>query len=141
MDFSLDESIGFILNRTNAKLKNEFHQRLKTHNVTPEQWAVLNRLWERDGVSPKEISVSIFKDLPNTVRILDKLNRKGLIMRRTNPLDRRAHLIYITSEGLELKGKLVPLAKGILTKALDGIGSEKTRELKDMLNRMYYNMV
>jgi DNA-binding MarR family transcriptional regulator len=140
MDFSLDESIGFILNRTNTKLKNEFHQRLKTYNVTPEQWGVLNRLWERDGVSPKELSVSIFKDLPNTVRILEKLCRKGLIVRKTNPLDKRAQLIYITNEGMELKGKLIPIAKGILEKALDGIRPEKIRELKDMLNRIYYNM-
>jgi DNA-binding MarR family transcriptional regulator len=83
MDFSLDESIGFILNRTNTKLKNEFHQRLKTYNVTPEQWGVLNRLWERDGVSPKELSVSIYKDLPNTVRILERSTsvKKGSLSR------------------------------------------------------------
>jgi hypothetical protein len=41
---------------------------------------------------------------------------------------------------MELKEKLIPLAKGILERALDGIGPEKTRELKDMLNRIYYNM-
>lgn len=53
MEFKLDESLGFIINRTNTKLKNELLHRFREHDVTPEQWSVLNRLWERDGINPR----------------------------------------------------------------------------------------
>jgi DNA-binding MarR family transcriptional regulator len=54
MNFKLDESLGFILNKVNTKLKNELLQRLKEKDVTPEQWAILNCLWEQEGNGGRE---------------------------------------------------------------------------------------
>ncbi len=55
MNFKLDDSLGFILNKVNTKLKNELFQRLKENDVTPEQWAILNCLWEQESITPKEL--------------------------------------------------------------------------------------
>ncbi len=38
MEFNLDDSLGFILNKLNTKLKNELFKRFKEYEVTPEQW-------------------------------------------------------------------------------------------------------
>lgn len=140
MQFSIEDSLGFIMNRTNTKLKNELLQRLKPYDVTPEQWAVLNRLWEREGLSPKELAELTSKDQPNIARILDKLEKKGLITRQTNPDDNRSFLIYLTDRGRELKDELIPLALAALNKALRGIEQEQVKELKLLLNRIYTNL-
>ncbi|AQS58162.1 MarR family winged helix-turn-helix transcriptional regulator [Desulforamulus ferrireducens] len=140
MQFSIEDSLGFIMNRTNTKLKNELLQRLKPYDVTPEQWAVLNRLWEREGLSPKELAELTSKDQPNIARILDKLEKKGLITRQTNPDDNRSFLIYLTDRGRELKDELIPLALAVLNKALRGIEQEQVKELKLLLNRIYTNL-
>ena len=92
MKFKIDDSLGFILSRTNTKLKHELAQRLKEYDVTPEQWSVLNCLWVNEGVSPKELADTIYKDKPNTNRILEKLQRKDFIVRKPHPVDRRALL-------------------------------------------------
>lgn len=140
MQFSIEDSLGFIMNRTNTKLKNELLQRLKPYDVTPEQWAVLNRLWEREGLSPKELAELTSKDQPNIARILDKLEKKELITRQTNPDDNRSFLIYLTDRGRELKDELIPLALAALNKALRGIEQEQVKELKLLLNRIYTNL-
>ncbi|WP_418792586.1 MarR family transcriptional regulator [Phosphitispora sp. TUW77] len=44
--------------------------------MTSKQWAVLNRLWVQDGISPKELAELTSKDRPTTVRILSKLENK-----------------------------------------------------------------
>ncbi|WP_243689260.1 MarR family winged helix-turn-helix transcriptional regulator [Geotalea toluenoxydans] len=73
MPFLLDESIGFVVNQTALKLRTEMARRLKPFGLTPEQWSVLNRLAEQDGISQRELATRTFKDQPTTARILDKL--------------------------------------------------------------------
>lgn len=140
MIFYSDESVGFIMNKTNMRLKNELAQNIKPHGVTPEQWGILNRLWEKDGISQKDLSGKSFKDQPTTARILDILEKKGLVERRANPADRRTYLLFLTDEGLDLRNRLVPLALKTLEKALKGFSKEEVDKLMEWLNKIYSNL-
>ncbi|SFM15953.1 MarR family winged helix-turn-helix transcriptional regulator [Pelosinus propionicus] len=132
--------MGFILNKTNTKLKNELFQRFKEYDVTPEQWAVLNCLWEQEGVTPKELADRIFKDKPNTNRILEKLQMKELIIRKLHPIDKRAYQIFLTERGWALKEELIPKVMQLLETAAIGIEKEKIIEMKKLLNQIYDNL-
>ncbi len=140
-NFKLDDSLGFILNKVNGKLKNELFQQLKEYGVTPEQWAVLNRLWEEDGITPKELADLTFKDKPNTNRILINLQKMGLIARKSHPTDKRAFQIFLTDAGKDLKVKLIPKAVSLLEKATRKIEEKKVKEMKILLNQIYNNLV
>lgn len=140
MNFKLDDSLGFILNKVNTKLKNEFFQQLKENDVTPEQWAVLNCLWEQEGITPKELADMTFKDKPNTNRILEKLAIKGLVVRKPHPVDKRAFQIFLTDNGWALREQLIPKAMYLLDKAVIGLEKHKVSELKKMLNQIYDNI-
>lgn len=140
MDFKLDDSFGFILNKVNTKLKNELLQRLKEHDVTPEQWAILNCLWEQEGITPKELADLTFKDKPNTNRILEKLIIKGLVVRKAHPVDKRAFQIFLTESGWALREQLIPRVKQLLEKAATGIDQHKVAEMKKLLNQIYDNI-
>jgi len=140
LDFKLDDSLGFILNKTNTKLKNELFQRFKEYDVTPEQWAVLNCLWEQEGVTPKELADRIFKDKPNTNRILEKLQMKELIVRELHPIDKRAYQIFLTDRGWALKKELIPKVMQLLETAAIGIEKHKILEMKKLLNQIYDNL-
>lgn len=140
MNFKLDDSLGFILNKVNTKLKNELFQRLKENDITPEQWAILNCLWEREGITPKELADMTFKDKPNTNRILEKLKIKGLVVRKTHPVDKRAFQIFLTDSGWALREQLIPKVTQLLDKATIGMEEHKVLEMKKMLNQIYDNI-
>ncbi len=140
MKFKLDDSLGFILNKVNTKLKNELLQQLKENDVTPEQWAILNCLWEQEGITPKELADLTFKDKPNTNRILEKLATKGLVVRQLHPVDKRAFQVYLTDSGWALQEQLIPKVKQLLDKATMGIEEHKVAEIKKMLNQVYDNI-
>ncbi|WP_019554955.1 MarR family winged helix-turn-helix transcriptional regulator [Propionispira raffinosivorans] len=140
-DFKIDDSLGFILNKTNRKLKNEFLQKLKEDNITPEEWAILNFLWEEDGVTPKELADLTFKDKPNTNRILGNLQKKRLITRSHHSTDRRAYQIFLTGAGKDLRVRLIPKAISLLEKATRSIDECKIKELKILLTQIYNNLV
>jgi len=140
MKFKLDDSLGFILNKTNTKLKNELFRRFKEYDITPEQWAVLNCLWEQEGVTPKELADSIVKDKPNTNRILEKLQMKELIVRKLHPVDKRAFQIFLTNRGWALREELIPKVMQLLEEATIGIEKHKVVEIKKLLNQIYDNL-
>jgi DNA-binding MarR family transcriptional regulator len=140
MDFRLEESLGFILNKTNTKLKNQLFQRFKEDDITPEQWSVLTCLWQQEGVSPKELADLIYKDKPNTNRILEKLQAKGLILRKLHPTDRRAYQIYLTERGWAIKDKLIAKVTQLQEEVTAGLEQAKVEEMKWLLNHMYTNL-
>lgn len=136
----MEDSLGFILNITNTKLKNILSHRLREHDVTPEQWSVLCCLWEEEGVTPKDLADLIFKDKPNTNRILEKLEAKELINRKHHPSDKRAFQIYLTDRGKELEDVLVPIVSNLLEEMTIGIDKNKLEEMKKMLNQILENI-
>lgn len=135
-----EDSLGFILNRVNTKFKNELFKRLKEYDITPEQWSVLNCLWVQEGITPKELADMIFKDKPNTNRILEKLQMKELIVRKLHPTDKRAFQIFLTEREWVLKDELIPTVTQLLEKATIGIEKNKLLEMKKLLNQVYDNL-
>lgn len=134
--FSLDDSLGYIINRTAMRLKLELHRAFKTngYDVTPEQWAILNRLWEQEGLSQVELADRTFKDKPNVTRMLDVLEKKNLIFRQRDQNDRRAFKVYLTEAGQQLKEKLIPLAATVLERGQKNLTIEDIEYLREKLN-------
>ncbi len=140
MEFKLDEAFGFILNKTNSKIKNGLFRAFGEFDVTPEQWAILKTLWEEEGITPKELADRTFKDKPTTNRMLKRLQAKGLIVRRAHPEDRRSYQVFLTEQGWLLKDELIPRAKQYFEKATRGIEAEQINEMKKLLNQIYDNL-
>lgn len=140
MVFRLADSLGFQLNKTNTKLKQELGQQLRPYDITPEQWATLNCLWECEGITPKDIADRICKDKPNTNRILEKLEAKALIERRAHPDDKRAYQVFLTEEGRALRLVLIPLVEALLSRVLEGLTQEQIAVMKQCLAHVYQQL-
>jgi DNA-binding MarR family transcriptional regulator len=118
---SLDDSIGFLMGVTYRKLSNLLHQRLKQYDITPEQWAVLSRVREQEGLIQKELAARSGKDKPTTTRILDALESKQLITKKPDTSDRRSLLVYITEKGNSLIEQTISIERQTLADATVGI--------------------
>lgn len=140
MHFKLDDSIGFWINVVAGKMKNELNRSISKYNITAEQWAVLSRLWEEQGVTQKDLAERTGKDQPNTGRILDKLEKKGLVNRVPDTQDRRIVLVFLTDTGWELKEKLIPIATDVLIRAQRGIDGKDITYLKQILEKISRNI-
>lgn len=140
MHFNMDESLGFIITRTSVKVKKEFVKRLRPYDLTPEQWSILNRLGEQDGITQKELAERTFKDQPNTARILDKLEKKQLLRRADNPEDRRAFLVFLTDKGSAVRESIIPISTQLNKDAAKGLQEDESRQLIKLLNHVYENL-
>lgn len=135
-----DDSIGFLINRTGRKISHFLMGYFHQYDITTEQWGVLNKLGEEDGISQKDLAKRVEKDQTNVTRILDQLERKGLIMRMPNKEDRRSFLTYLTDEGRSVIKKLAPIEEEALSIATSQIPAEKLTELRQILIQITENI-
>ncbi|MCY9696890.1 MarR family winged helix-turn-helix transcriptional regulator [Paenibacillus alginolyticus] len=132
----LDSSFGFILNHAGRRLTQLLNIHFQPYDMTTEQWAVLNRLADEDGITQKLLAVRAEKDQTNITRILDQLERKGLVERRANETDRRSFLTFITEQGKALNDILTPIEQKVIASVLSGFTDEQTTILREMLNQL-----
>jgi DNA-binding MarR family transcriptional regulator len=136
----IDESVGYLISIAGLRYKGETWRRLKPFDVTPEQWVVLNRLSMDEGVCQRELASRIVKDQPNTTRILDKMEQKGLIRRTPDPLDRRAFQVFLTQKGKRLREELLPVVQQLRNESTLGFSASEIYLLKELLRKFSNNM-
>jgi len=137
--FSIDESVGYAIYRTGKALKFELRRsfRLAGIDMTSEQWALLCRLWEREGRSQKELAECSFKDTANITRMIDVLEGRGIVYREKDKHDRRTYRIFLTDEGRKLKDQLMPIYISESERGFSCLTEQEQQDLLSMLNRLY----
>src|ERR1043165_9814829 len=94
----VEKAIGFWLNRVYQRTRSEMYRLFAEHGeeVTPEQWMVLIRLWEKDAVSQSELSDATLRDAPTMSRILRGMEERSLVQRHRSKEDARVQTVYLT---------------------------------------------
>jgi DNA-binding MarR family transcriptional regulator len=85
-------SLGFVASRG-------FHDALAPLGLDPRQFGVLNLIANSEGISQRALGDPLRIPASRLVAILDELEENGLVERRRNPEDRRAHALYLTAKG------------------------------------------
>jgi MarR family transcriptional regulator for hemolysin len=94
---------GFRVSRISRRLRQAVDAELCALGLTEATWRPLvyvRRLG--DGVRQKELATALAIEGPSLVRLLDNLERRGLIERREDETDRRARGIHLTRAGRDL---------------------------------------
>jgi len=71
-------------------------------NLTIGQWSVLSPLGKEDGISQQDLCLATFRDKPSITRLLDNLEKAGLVTRTGSPTDRRKNLVHLTGKARAL---------------------------------------
>ncbi|HHT46029.1 MAG TPA: MarR family transcriptional regulator [Firmicutes bacterium] len=121
-------------------MKNNLLRKIKSFDITTEQWMILNRLFEEPGINQKELSERTLKDQGSLTRTLDRMEKKGLVQRQINPTDRRSFLIYLTDEGYALRDRIVPIAVECIEDAVKGFTEEEVDTLVALLKKLILNL-
>jgi len=138
----LEEALGFWVARVYMESRAQMYRRFKRHGVelTPEQWVVLVRLWQNEGVTQSTLAERTFRDLPTMSRILTLMEKVGLVERRRDTSDGRARLVYLSERGRSLRRALVGEARSMVDDLLAGIPAADIATTRRTLKRMLANL-
>lgn len=140
--FPIEKSPGRIVSRTHLLLKLGLARVFARagFNITPEHWALLSLLWEKDGPRQKELAGMGFKDQPNTARMLASLEKNGFITRRPDPGDRRGRQVFLTPAGRQAQAELTRLTLDYLEEAFGGFSPAEYGEFIRLNRRLEKNL-
>lgn len=138
----LTNSLGFNLINTSMSIKDELRKRFiaEGYDVTPDQFAVLIKLWKNDGVSQKELCDKTLKTKSNITRILDSMEKRDLLSRQVNKEDRRIFNIYLTTKGKNLRTILLPIAISTHQKIFQNLSDNDKKNLQKILEMISINL-
>lgn len=99
--FDLENCIGFLTNVQAKKLAEAFNNRLMDKGITRVQWIALYYLDRYESLSQMELAEKLNIKPSSVVRLMDRMERDGLVERVKNPEDRRAYNLIFTDKGRE----------------------------------------
>jgi DNA-binding MarR family transcriptional regulator len=97
---------GYLVRRLNQIHYALFFEECRTQNVTPVQYGILTALSLTPWLDQTALGNELGLDRTTTADVVKRLEERGLVARRVNPLDRRSRQAVITSVGLQTMGRL-----------------------------------
>lgn len=132
---SREEEVSLNVHRTASALAQGFVPLLKEADVTATQYNVLRILRGagKDGLPCGEIAARMITKDSDITRLLDRLEKRGLVGRRRDSDDRRVVLTRITADGLRLLAGLDQPVVETHARLLGHLGPRKLRQLAELL--------
>jgi len=119
---SLNEHLGYFARRLQVWIFQDFIRTLAPVQIRPAQFSVLVVIGANPGLSQADLSQALAIERARLVRLLDRLERRGLTERRPSPRDRRSHALFLTREGQKLLKRAEGLAAAHETKLVARLG-------------------
>lgn len=107
------DRMAHLVKDTTRSLQRALQQRLARHDVALGHWTFLRILWERDGLTKRELSIEAGVAEPTTFTALRALEARGYVRLEQRPDNRKNVYVFLTPEGRKLKRRLVPLAEEV----------------------------
>lgn len=99
---TLDKAIGFALRRAQIAVFADYAEATSDLGISTAQFAVLCLVRANAGLNQGSLGEALGIEGPRTAFIVDDLERRGLLLRRPVPSDRRARAVFLTPLGQKL---------------------------------------
>ena len=138
----ISKEFAVYLNLAGCRLKQYTAMVLRQNNVnlTPEQFLLLDLLWNLGPMSQQKLADTMRKDKNSITKLVDGLERKGLVERRKDSADRRSNMVYPTSKADATKHDTKEKGISMLDGILKGIPEEELRSFLQTLEKITRNM-
>lgn len=138
-----NESIGYLTSVAYRAINRKLSHNLKAagNKITSEQYGVLKQLWLEEGQTQLDLACKTNKDKPSITRLLNNLEKKGLIERRTNEDDKRCNKIYLTPKGESFKQTCLAVANKTVEEATQSLKKSDVITCKKVLVGICTNLM
>lgn len=138
MDLKDEITIGALLGRTSHKMRlllDKVFQKNKV-DLNMEQFILLKFLECNDGANQQELSEILDRDKTTIARLINKMEKKSVLLRVNSKEDKRVKNIYITNLGKQVLEDILPFIKEIDKVLKSSISTEELSVLANVLGKI-----
>jgi DNA-binding MarR family transcriptional regulator len=128
--------VAFLLSKVGAHAALGFAKRLRVLGLEPHHAGILRILGSNSGIAQQRLSAMLGMFPSRLVVLLDDLEHRKLIDRRSHPTDRRRHRLYLTKAGRRALNKIGALTVQLEHHLLAALQEKEKQSLLDVLTRI-----
>ncbi len=139
--FNAKEALGHCMGRT-TRAMGRMLQNMFAHagfDITIEQWVIIVNLNRQNGQFQQQLADNTYKNKTSVTRMINSLQKRGLVERISDPHDLRQKKIFLTDKGKQLYAKLKPLALKVQEKATMNIPHDELAACMRTVLKIYGN--
>ena len=129
-------SVGFLASSIGYAVSRRFRQTLAPLELEPREFALLRAVSVAEGQSQQAIGERLQIPPSRMVAFVDALERRSLLERRHNPLDRRTRELHLTSAGRQLLERAFQLAAGLEQDLCADLSTPEREQLIGLMQRV-----
>jgi len=132
----LNERLGYFVRRLQVSIFQDFIRRLSAIDISPAQFSVLVVIGANAGLSQAELAATLGIERARLVRLLHRLERRGLTQRLPSSADGRRHALRLTREGQRVLARAKTLSGQHEAGLMKRLGAERYRLLLEALREL-----
>jgi DNA-binding MarR family transcriptional regulator len=126
--------LSYLLARASHSVAGGFHAKLKTWKLSVPEYRVLLCLAGADGLGVGDLAAMAMMAQPRMTKVLDRMQRQGLLGRHSDKSDRRRVLIHLTAAGRARAAPVLRAAKAHEARLLAPFSTEERAVIKRALD-------
>ena len=130
---AVDSELTWLLHRAAQRLRSATGEQAERHGIQLRDYIVLSALDKTPNFTQVELAKALGLDKTTLMSQLDRLERIGLVVRRSDPRDRRARIPEITEAGISLRAKVASASSRVEAAALNGFSQDQVYLFRQML--------
>ncbi len=131
-----ERHIGFLISDVARLLRTAFDRRVRGLGLTRSQWLVINRLSRRPGSTQSELAEMLEVEKATAGRMVDRMEKKGWVVRRSDAGDRRVNRLHLTDEAEMIQLRLAQIAERTVDDALSLLSAGEREAFSEVMRRV-----
>jgi DNA-binding MarR family transcriptional regulator len=130
-------NFGFLVRDVSRLSAKRFERNAHELELTLPHCKVLAHLSRNEGISQARLAELTETDPMTLVRSLDRMQQDGWIERRPDPIDRRAHCLFLREAAKPIVERIWRIAEQTRSEALAALSQGEREQLVDLLERIH----
>jgi DNA-binding MarR family transcriptional regulator len=131
----------FVLHDVARLIRVEADKRARAHGMTRAQWVILVRVERQPGLSQKELAEVMEVEPITVARLIDRMERRGIVERRPDPKDRRVWRVHLCPPAQPLLGELHEARTALARMITCGLHPDAIEQLSETLLTMKATLI
>ena len=128
-----EENIGLLIHDVARLLRVLYDRQMSSIGLTRSQWWLLTYLFFKDGINQSELAILMDMEKAPLSRLLDRMEKKGWVIRKNENKDRRTKNIYLSESIKPLISSMRDKAAEYRSESLSILTDNELNKLKDIL--------
>ncbi len=136
----IQDYIGFQLLQVHKAHRQRAEEALNKLGIHTGQEMILLQLWIEEGIPQSQLAASMEVEPPTATKMLQRMERAGLIERRPDPEDARVSRVYLTARGRALEQPVLDVWKQLEAQTVAGLSLTEQTLLHRLLMQVLTNL-